>query len=149
MRRIFGEAGQAAWAHILPAATLADLSAPDRWNPAVGADVLVAECRDQVAGFVCVRPSAGEDATSDVAEIDAFYVHPSVWGAGVGLELLAAAESQIAAAGFKEATLWTEQRNDRALRFYRAGGWRVDGTERRRSYRGTDLLELRHRLTLR
>jgi hypothetical protein len=43
MRDIFTKAGQTAWNHILPAATLADLSAPERWRPRAGADVLVAE----------------------------------------------------------------------------------------------------------
>src|SRR5688572_7696147 len=50
--------------------------------------------------------------------------------------------------GFTDVTLWTEHRNERPLRFYRAAGWRLDGTDRWRIFRGTELLELRHRLTL-
>ena len=149
MRNIFTQAGQAAWGHILSAATLADLSPPDRWHPRVGANVLAAECEREVVGFVCLRASADEDAEPTIGGIDACYVLPSVWGTGVGQALLAAAAEWLAKSGFKEATLWTEHRNDRPLRFYQAGGWRLDGAERRRTYRGTELLELRHRLTLR
>ena len=148
MRRIFAEAGRAAWGEILPADVLADLSAPERWRPGSGADVLVAERAGEIAGFVCLRRSGDDDAGPHVGEIDGFYTQPAVWGAGVGRALLSAAMAQLAAAGFTEATLWTEQRNHRPLRLYRAAGWRLDGAERRRSYRGVDLVELRHRISL-
>jgi GNAT superfamily N-acetyltransferase len=148
MRDTFAQAGQAGWAHILPAATLAALSAPDRWCPRHGGDVLVAEHEGNVVGFVCLRASADDDAGPTIGEIDACYVHPSVWGTGVGQALLAAAAAQLAASGFKEATLWTEHRNHRPLRFYGAAGWKLDGAERRRTFVGTDLLELRHRRCL-
>jgi ribosomal protein S18 acetylase RimI-like enzyme len=69
-------------------------------------------------------------------------------GQGIGRALLAAGLQRLAASGFTEATLWTEHRNHRALRFYQAGGWTFDGRDRRRTYRDTELLELRHRLIL-
>lgn len=147
-RRVFVEAGRTAWSQILPASALADLSAPDRWRPGAGADVLVAECAGDIVGFVCVRPSADEDAGSGVGEVDACYTHPSVWGMGAGRALLSAAVARLAASGFREATLWTEHRNYRPLRFYRAAGWTLDGAERRRTFRGTELMELRHRLSI-
>jgi GNAT superfamily N-acetyltransferase len=145
MRDIFTDAGRAAWNHILPEVTLTDLSAPERWRPRAGADVLVSEYAGKVVGFMCLRASADDDAKPTVGEVDACYVHPSVWGRGVGQALLASAVAHLAGSGFEEATLWTEQRNHRPLRFYRAAGWRPDGTERRRTYAGTDLLELRLR----
>jgi GNAT superfamily N-acetyltransferase len=148
MQAIFSEAGQAAWGHILPAATLADVSAPERRHPRAGADVLVAERAGQVVGFVCVRASADDDAGATVGEMDAFYVRPSSWGTGVGRALLQAATKHLAALGFEQATLWTEHRNERPLRIYRAAGWTLDGAERRRTFRGTELCELRHRLFL-
>jgi GNAT superfamily N-acetyltransferase len=89
MRDIFMQAGQAAWGHILDGATLAELSAPDRWNPRAGADVLVAVCDGDVVGVICVRASADEDDRSATGEIDGFYVLPSMWGRGVGQALLA------------------------------------------------------------
>lgn len=146
MRRTFADAGRMAWGEILPASALTDLSAAERWRPGPGADVLVAECAGEVAGFVCVRRSADEDAGPHVGEVDAFYTRPSVWG--VGRALLAAAMARLAAAGFTEATLWTEHRNHRPLRVYRAAGWTLDGAERRRTHSGAELLELRHRIRL-
>jgi GNAT superfamily N-acetyltransferase len=111
--------------------------------------VLVAEHAGKVVGFVCLRASADDDAEPTIGEIDGFYVLPSMWSRGVGQALLAAGLERLAASGFKEATLWTEQRNHRPLRIYLAGGWKLDGRERRRTYRGSELLELRHRLVLR
>ena len=148
MRRVFVAAGQAAWKHILPVRTLADLSVPDRWHPANGANVLVVERAADVVGFVCLRRSGDEDAGPDIGEVDACYTHPAVWGMSIGRALLSAAVARLAASGFREATLWTEHRNERPLRFYSAAGWTLDGAERRRIVGGTELLELRHRLSI-
>ena len=84
MRDIFVRAGQAAWSHILPPATLTTLSPPDRWHPRAGTEALVAELAGTVVGFVCLRASADDDATPMTGEIDALYVLPSAWGVGVG-----------------------------------------------------------------
>jgi GNAT superfamily N-acetyltransferase len=149
MRRTFADAGQAAWGDILPANALADLSAPERWRPGLGTDVLVADYAGELAGFVCVRPSGDADAGPHVGEIDGFYTRPALWGQGVGCSLLSAAVARLRAAGFTEATLWTEHRNHRPLRVYRTAGWTLDGAERRRTFRGVELLELRHRMSLR
>jgi GNAT superfamily N-acetyltransferase len=142
MQDLFARAGQAAWDHILDAETLADLAAPERWNPGASANVFVSERQEQVIGFACVRPSADPDAEPIVGEIDALYVLPSEWGNGVGQALLTTGVRHLAVSGFKEATLWTERRNHRPLRFYQAAGWRLDGAERRRLFRGTELIEL-------
>lgn len=148
MRDTFIQAGQAAWDHILSAESLSDLSPPDRWRPGADTDVLVAEREGEVVGFVCLCASADEDAGPTVGEVDACYVHPSVWGKGVGQALLSAAVAHLRASGFEEATLWTEHRNHRPLRFYRAAGWSLDGVERQRTLRSADLLEVRHRFLL-
>lgn len=148
MRRVFVEAGRAAWGHILPASTLAELRAPERWRPGHGADIVLVEREGEVVGFVCIRPSADDDAGPEIAEVDACYTHPAVWGMGVGQALLSATVARLAASGFREATLWTECRNERPLRFYRSAGWQLDGAERRRTYGATELLELRHRISI-
>jgi GNAT superfamily N-acetyltransferase len=58
------------------------------------------------------------------------YVDPDVSGKGVGRRLLAHVVAQLAAAGFATATLWVFAANERALRFYRAAGWKPTGEER-------------------
>ena len=148
MRRLFVAAGQAAWREILPVRTLAALSAPDHWHAGHAADVLGAERAGDIVGFACVRPSADENTGPSTGEVDACYTHPSVWGMGVGPALLSAAVARPAATGFREATLWTEHRNYGPLRFYCAARWTLDGAERRRTFRGTELLELRHRVSI-
>lgn len=146
--RVFAEAGQAGWKHIVPAALLADLIAPDSWNPINGADVLVAEVNGRVVGFAVVAASHDADGTSGVGEIDGFYTHPAVWGLGVGRALLAAATARLRQLGFTQATLWTEHRNERPRRFYENAGWMSDGGERRKRFHDIELLELRYRLKL-
>src|SRR5262249_41645048 len=148
MRQVFAAAGQAAWGHILPADTLANPTPPERWHPANGADVLVAEIDRALVGFACVCASQDADANSTIGEIDSFYTHPSVWGHGAGRALMTAALTRLAKLGFTEATLWTEHRNHRPRHFYERAGWTLDGAEGRRNFRGTELLELRYRITV-
>jgi GNAT superfamily N-acetyltransferase len=80
--------------------------------------------------------------------VDLLYTHPRAWGRGAGRRLLDRGTWNLLCAGFAEATLWTEHRNDRALAMYRANGWRLDGAERTRDYLGVPIRELRHRLDL-
>lgn len=93
VRDIFKLAGQASWNHILAPAVLADLSAPERWNPSAGADMLVADAAGTVTAFVRLRASGDEDAKPTTGEIDGFYVLPLDVGRGVGRALLAAGRS--------------------------------------------------------
>jgi ribosomal protein S18 acetylase RimI-like enzyme len=58
------------------------------------------------------------------------YVDPGAAGAGVGRALLARAVEELAAHGFRSATLWVFAANERALRFYRANGWEPTGETR-------------------
>jgi ribosomal protein S18 acetylase RimI-like enzyme len=58
------------------------------------------------------------------------YVDPAAGGTGIGRALLEHATGELAAAGYRTATLWVFSANERAIRFYRAAGWEPDGTER-------------------
>ena len=79
---------------------------------------------DPILGFVFAEPCR-ED--SQLGEVDAIYVEPSVWGAGVGRRLLARAEEELRARGFDDAVLWVLEDNPRARRFYESAGWLLDG----------------------
>ena len=57
-------------------------------------------------------------------EIALLYTHPRAWGGGRRRALLAAGEAALRERGCSEATLWTEERNERPRRFYEAAGWR-------------------------
>jgi ribosomal protein S18 acetylase RimI-like enzyme len=74
----------------------------------------VAEGRDGVVGFAVV---VGD-------ELEQLYVDPSVRGRGVARELIAHAERQVAAAGFRAIWLAVATENHRAQAFYRKSGWR-------------------------
>jgi GNAT superfamily N-acetyltransferase len=94
---------------------------------------------DRILGFASLSPSAGE--------LGAFYVDPPVWGTGVGRALIIEAERRLAER-HAVAGLWVLAGNVRARRFYEAGGWRADGTERADRVFGVPVVEARYRKTL-
>jgi ribosomal protein S18 acetylase RimI-like enzyme len=97
---------------------------------------LVAEDAAGVLGFVAWDAQTGE--------ILRLYTHPRAWGAGAGRALLDAALDALRAAGRTQAWLNTEERNERARRFYERHGWRVEGPPRGRQWNGVHLREPRY-----
>jgi GNAT superfamily N-acetyltransferase len=132
MAELFLAAARAAWGFAGEHA-LAEMRAP-----AFTGGELVAEDEHGVAGFVIARDCV----------IDLLYTHPRRWGTGAGRLLLAAGEDALRDAGCTEATLWTEERNERPRRFYEAAGWRTDGEVKERVWNGAPLRELRYRKAL-
>ncbi|MEZ0326639.1 MAG: N-acetyltransferase family protein, partial [Fimbriimonas sp.] len=131
----FGQAAVAAWGSFLPRETIRALSAPDRWQTAVYKGsvlnpVFVVETEGQVIGFSILRSSEDEGALPLTGELDAFYTHPHFWGQGAGTALMAETVSKAKELKFKRLTLWTEERNERARRFYFLDGWRESGEVR-------------------
>jgi ribosomal protein S18 acetylase RimI-like enzyme len=100
-----------------------------------------------VRGFVAVGASPDDD-TRDLGQVLALYVDPPSWRTGIGRVLLHRAHVRLRALGFDEAVLWVLVGNDRAPRFYEAGGWRADGARRHEEVRGVQLGELRYRRVL-
>ncbi len=94
---------------------------------------------DRIRGFASVSPSAGE--------LGALYVDPQAWGTGLGQALIIEAERRLAER-HAVAGLWGLAGNVRARRFYEAGGWRTDGTERAERVFGVPVVEARYRKTL-
>jgi GNAT superfamily N-acetyltransferase len=78
----------------------------------------------RVVGFATAGPGR-EDAS--VGELYAIYVDPPAQGAGVGAQLLAAAEQSLRDAGHRDAILWTFEANGLARAFYERQGWHADG----------------------
>ena len=153
MERAKRQAGITAWPHIFPPEILGQLGFPERWaavvtSPGTREAALVGELAGVVVGFAVTRPSGDDDASPDIGELDGFYVAPSSWRLGVGRALLAASLDRLRTEGFHYATLWTAVDNHRPRRIYEVGGWRPDGTIRRRELFGTSFDELRYRITL-
>ena len=126
MAQVLEAAGRAAWGYIGPVErfVVEDVDLGDR--------AVVAVEDDSVAGFAVIKGS----------ELAMLHVHPSAWGRGIGRALLAQAED--CGAEF----LYTEERNERALRMDQAAGWHPDGGIREREWLGSPLRELRLRKRL-
>ena len=106
--------------------------------------VFVAEDDDGlVVGFVAV---GGEMDVADATrgEVYALNVDPDRWGRGVGRALLAAGCGHLRGVGFATVVLWVHRDNARACRFFRASGWRADGTERRVDALGVEVPVVRY-----
>jgi GNAT superfamily N-acetyltransferase len=116
-------------------------------RPARRSFTKVAELDEALSGYCYVAaPGRGEEDHSRMAEVVAIYVDPRSWRRGVGRELLAAATGEAKRRGFDELTLWSFERNDRALRFYEALGWERE--EARRPHEPTGAPTVRLRLGL-
>jgi GNAT superfamily N-acetyltransferase len=124
-----------AYRGLLPDEYLDTLSVEERearrlvWfaDPEPGSGVLVAEEGGRIVGFASFGPSRDDDASDGVGEVPAIYVDPGAVGAGIGRELFAAATRALRDGGFRRATLWVLEANERARRFYERAGWTWDG----------------------
>ena len=121
-----------------------------KWDGRVAAasppeSFLVACDAEGVAAFTWVRPGVDEDLPPGFGEVAALYAHPRAWGSGAGAAVLRAGLEELRAAGMRDVTLWTEERNHRPRRFYERSGWTLDGALRERVWRGSPLRELRYR----
>jgi len=99
-----------------------------RWSQLIAAGgVVVAHAGGRAVGMTRFGADP-DDATR--GHVFSLYVDPGAEGAGVGRALLARAAEELAARGFRSATLWVFAANERALRFYRANGWEPTGETR-------------------
>jgi L-amino acid N-acyltransferase YncA len=144
------------WAYqgLMPVELLEGLSVEQRermWGRSLSPQgppnrILVAEGEGRVVGFVATGPSQDPDATPDTGEVYAIYLEPAVVGTGVGRELFSRATDGLRAEGYRAATLWVLDTNERTRRFYQAAGWRPDGETRVEPWGAFDLSEVRYRI---
>jgi GNAT superfamily N-acetyltransferase len=94
----------------------------EKWRELLtgGAEVLVAEAGDGLAGFANFGPPRDDDAAVDL-ELYAIYVRAAWWGTGLGHALFEQA------VGERAAYLWVVEGNQRAIGFYERQGFRLDG----------------------
>jgi L-amino acid N-acyltransferase YncA len=112
-----------------------------------GVLTLVAELEGEVVGWVSFGENRDLDAAPHVGELRALFVHPAAWGRGAGGALMAGVFDGLRELGYREATLWSFDRNDRANRFYERHGFTRNGAEQRRDvFAGA--LEVRYRRSL-
>ena len=114
---------------------------PEEWDDEVArhaapnAMLVATNDANRVIGFVAVHPADGE--------MYLLFVHPDHARRGVGRTLLDAAHDVLRRAGCREVFLHTDERNERAIAFYEAAGYRRDGTVKESEFRGMHLREPR------
>ncbi len=124
--RVHVQAWREAYAHLLPADTLAGLDEGAReemWRKTIAAattDIRVASDGAEIVGWATAGAGRDADAPRPL-ELEGIYVLASHHGTGAGQLLLDAA------AGGRPAYLWLAADNPRALAFYRRNGFVLDG----------------------
>ena len=147
-------AWRAAYEGLLPETFLASLSVEERergWRQTLRypeRTVFVAEREDEVVGFASFGKCRDADKGDSVAELMTIYALPDVWGQGVGRALWQTVREAMLSENYLEATLWVLEGNDRALRFYQAVGFTLDGTRKIEEWNGVTLHEQRLTQTL-
>ncbi|WP_374438883.1 GNAT family N-acetyltransferase [Pseudomonas panipatensis] len=91
-----------------------------------GRDIRVAELDGAVVGWSSFGRSRDEDALAGTGELYSLYLAPQAWSRGIGRDLWQCSRQHLHAAGFLRVTLWALDGNQRALRFYRAAGFRPE-----------------------
>jgi GNAT superfamily N-acetyltransferase len=144
---------QKAYDGLLPAEFLRALSVDSRhewWSRRLnalengGAVLIVAESEvGSPEGFAFLGPCSATEG-----EVYAIYVDPGRWRAGLGSELLAAAELTLREGGFEQAVLWVLEGNRRGRAFYETQGWKQDGALKIEEIGGVQVTELRYRKDL-
>lgn len=66
----------------------------------------------------------------DYGHVSMVFVHPDMWGRGVGRQLLQGLHERASERGWSRTTLWTRSSNARARRLYEGQGYRRSGQER-------------------
>ncbi len=120
----------------LPASALEGRTVEDRermwteWFASLepAADVLVAEEDGRIVGFSGFGASRDDGATDATGEIRTIYLLEEAAGRGIGRDLFARANERLRDLGYRRATLWVLETNERSRRFYEKAGWTWDGT---------------------
>jgi GNAT superfamily N-acetyltransferase len=109
----------------------------------------VAESDGRVIGF---SGAGGADPAErlgeGVAELHTIYIDASYYDQGVGRRLMQAALDYLRGEGFSEVVLWVIEGNERARRFYEAGGWAPDGGTGSDCWGASNVARVRYRLDL-
>ncbi len=111
---------------------------PDRriWVLVRGGDLL---------GFAVSGPARDDDLSTDVGEVYAIYVEPSVIGTGLGRRLYSYTLMGLRRLGFRGAVVWVLDKNMKTHRFYEAAGFARDGSKKTLDFEGQKLIEIRFR----
>jgi GNAT superfamily N-acetyltransferase len=152
------ESWRAAYADIVPAAVLDNLSVErratfweERLSDPADSSTWVAEREGLIVGFAGTQPTDAADASDTpvgTVELATIYLLPDVWRQGIGSALERVAVARHTALGTPMLILWVFAANDRARRFYEFAGWRLDEITRDLVLGGEPIPIVRYRLPL-
>jgi GNAT superfamily N-acetyltransferase len=117
-------------------------------NPRLDAFTRIAKLDGELAGYCFVAaPGREEPDDSPLVELVAMYVFKRFWRQGVGTALMERAIAQARSFGrYEEIFLWTFEKNDRAISFYRRHGFEADGARKPFVPIGTPTVRMRRTL---
>lgn len=86
-----------------------------------------------VVAMALVEPGRAEHGAGvvvpDFGHVSMVFVHPDMWGRGVGRQLLQGLHERASERGWRRTTLWTRAWNVRARCLYEGQGYRESGLE--------------------
>jgi ribosomal protein S18 acetylase RimI-like enzyme len=92
---------------------------------------MVALDQGLVVGMALGEPGRHDDGQGRVdpqlLHVSMVFVDPACWGAGVGRALLDQLFADAMRAGYRRASVWTAEENERARRLYASAGMRPTG----------------------
>jgi GNAT superfamily N-acetyltransferase len=95
-----------------------------------GLEPWVLQVDGRIGGFVILVEARSVDGGPGVGELEGIYLHPTLFGLGLGRRLMELALERLLARGHTEAVLWVLDGNRRAERFYEAAGWQREDVVR-------------------
>ena len=117
-------------------------------EPQRGIHTLVAEIDSLVVGWCTVGINDDEDASPKTGRLFGIYVHPDFMGKGCGTKLMENGLNLLKQDGYKKATLWVLDTNEKAREWYESKGWKIEGKTKIDKRDNFDLKETRYVIEL-
>lgn len=106
---------------------------------------LVCEAEKKVVGFACYSACEDEDkAATPTGEIVAIYLNPAYFGKGLGVEMFKVACAELSQQGLTELVVWVLEGNELGIAFYEKMGLSPDGSKKRDTMRGSEVVKIRY-----
>jgi GNAT superfamily N-acetyltransferase len=99
---------------------------PDRWSVLIEDDGAVVGFTSFRQAYEGVPPAESGPVLEGVAHVGAVFVSPAYWRRGIARRMLALADDEMRARGFRSARLWTPD-GAPAEQLYASLGWERDG----------------------
>lgn len=117
-------------------------------SPQNGAHTFVAEINSKVVGWCTAGKSRDEDADKTTGEIYGIYIHPDFIGKGCGSMLMESGLNLLRKDGYKRATLWVLDSNEKTRKWYEDKGWKIEGKTKIGKRDDFDLHETRYLINI-